>query len=217
MLRSYGWVRGTLFLAAWLFSGALMAAADVGLVNLVQGEVGYTGDVGAVRVTPFMKVREGDRFVVPEGATIRVVYFEGGRQETWKGPAAFRAGNRQGDAGTGRPEVSQVPGGASARLSQTAEVIQIARLGRAGGVTVRGVKPAQLSAGQAAEIAQARKLYETWRGNAAADDITPELYLYTVLESFMLYDDMRTVIRAMQQRAPNSPEVAELAAWIATR
>ncbi|MFN0159752.1 MAG: hypothetical protein ACKVQQ_00890 [Burkholderiales bacterium] len=200
------------------FAPAAMATADVGLVNQLQGEVSYQGGgAAATRASAFMKVRDGDRFIVPEGALLRVVYFDGGRQETWKGPASFKAGMKQGEAAAGAPQVSQVPGGAPAKLAQTAEVIQIAKLGRAGGVTVRGVKGQQLSAAQAAEVSQARKLYESWRATAASDDITPELYLYTVLDSNMMYEDMRAVVRTMQERAPNSPEVRELAAWVAGR
>ncbi|MBL8378858.1 MAG: hypothetical protein JNM79_13385 [Burkholderiales bacterium] len=199
------------------FAPAVMAAADVGLVNQLQGDVSYQGGGAAAKASAFMKVRDGDRFVVPDGALLRVVYFDGGRQETWKGPASFKAGLKQGDATSGTPQVSQVPGGAPAKLAQTAEVIQIAKLGRAGGVTVRGVKGQQLSAAQAAEVAQARKLYESWRASAAPDDITPELYLYTVLDSQMLYEDMRVVVKTMQERAPNSQEVRELAAWVAGR
>ena len=51
--------------------GAL-AAADVGLVNQLQGDVSYqgTGAAGA-KAAAFMKVREGDKFAVPEGGVLR--------------------------------------------------------------------------------------------------------------------------------------------------
>jgi hypothetical protein len=183
----------------------------------LQGDVQYQG-TGApgTKAAAFMKVRDGDKFTVPDGAVLRVVYFEGGRQETWKGPASFKAGLKQGDAQSGRAEVSQVPGGVPAKLSQTAEVIQIAKLGRAGGVTVRGVKP-NLTPAQAAEVAQAKKTYESWKSTTAADDITPELYLYTVLQDYLLYDDMKTVVKTMQDKQPNSQDVKEIAAWVNSR
>ncbi|MBL8382582.1 MAG: hypothetical protein JNM90_05880 [Burkholderiales bacterium] len=209
-----GSVRLALGAALLVGAAAAVAAQDVGLVSHLQGAVTMPG---GARVTAFMKVRDGDSFVVADGATLRLVYFEGGRQETWKGPAAFKAGARQGEPASGRPEVAQLPGGAPVRLAQTAEVIQIAKLGRAGGVTVRGIKTQQLSAGQAAEVAQARRTYDGWRARAAADDITPELYLYTVLDSHMLYEDMRALVRVMQERAPGSEEVRDLAAWVAGR
>ena len=46
------------------------------------------------------------------------------------------------------------------------------------------------------------------------DDITPEMYLYTVLQDYMLYDDMKAVVQTMQGKQPNSQEVKELAAWV---
>lgn len=214
-------MRGTI--GKWMATGLLViagsarAAGDVGLVNQLQGEVSYQGGASAARASAFMKVRDGDRFSVPEGALLRIVYFDGGRQETWKGPAQFKAGAKQGEAQSGKPEVSQVPGAAPAKLAQTAEVIQIAKLGRAGGVTVRGIKGPQLSASQAAEVAQAKKVYESWRATAAADDITPELYLYTVLDANMLYEDMKPVVRSMLERQPASEDVKQLAAWVNSR
>lgn len=196
-------------------SFAAFAAADVGLINQLQGDIGYQGTGAAsAKAAPFMKVREGDKFTIPDGGVLRIVYFEGGRQETWKGPSSFKAGAKAGEAASGKAEISQVPGGVPAKLSQTAEVIQIAKLGRAGGVTVRGVKP-NLTPAQAAEVAQAKKTYESWKSTSAADDITPEMYLYTVLQDFMLYDDMKTVVQTMQGKQPNSQEVKELAAWVA--
>lgn len=198
-------------------SFAALAAADVGLINQLQGDVAYQGSgAPGAKASPFMKVREGDSFNVPAGGVLRIVYFEGGRQETWKGPASFKAGAKAGESASAKPEVSQVPGGVPAKLSQTAEVIQIAKLGRAGGVTVRGVKP-NLTPAQAAEVAQAKKTYESWKSSSAADDITPEMYLYTVLQDYMLYDDMKAVVQTMQSKQPNSQEVKELAAWVSSK
>jgi hypothetical protein len=214
MIRTIGkWMAAALMVA----SGLARAAGDVGLVNQLQGEVTYQGGAAAARASAFMKVREGDRFSVPEGAILRIVYFDGGRQETWKGPAQFKAGAKQGEAQSGKPEVAQVPGAAPAKLAQTAEVIQIAKLGRAGGVTVRGIKGPQLSAAQAAEVAQAKKVYEGWRATAAADDITPELYLYTVLDANMLYDDMKPVVKSMLERQPGNEDIRQLANWVNNR
>lgn len=206
-----------LFVLVAGLGGAAQAAGDVGLVNQLQGEVSFQGGAAPARVSAFMKVRDGDRFSVPEGAVLRIVYFDGGRQETWKGPAQFKAGAKQGEAASGKAEVSQVPGAAPAKLAQTAEVIQIAKLGRAGGVTVRGIKAQTLSAGQAAEVAQAKRVYEAWRATAAPDDITPELYLYTVLDANMLYEDMKPVVKSMQERQPASEDVKQLAAWVNSR
>ena len=110
--------------------GARGQSPDVGLVNLLQGEVSYQSDGSpAAKAQAFMKVRQGDRFTLPAGAQIRVVYFQGGRQETWQGPAAFRAGPQQGEASSGQPQqVSTLPTGATQKIAQVPELIQIAKL-----------------------------------------------------------------------------------------
>jgi hypothetical protein len=202
----------SLSVAAW--------AGDVGLINQLNGDVSYqAGSAAAAKATAFMKVREGDRVTVADGALVRIVYFDGGRQETWKGPASFKAGAKQAEALSGRADVSQIPGGASPKLAQTTEVLQIAKLGRAGGVTVRGVKKdlSTLPPAQQAEVAQAKKTYESWKATAGSDDITPEMYYYLVLQDYMLYEEMRTVVKVMQDKQPQSQAVAELAAWVASR
>jgi hypothetical protein len=93
--------------------------------------------------------------------------------------------------------------------------VQIARLGRSGGVAVRGAQPAQRLSPQAqAEVRQARQTYEQMRKTAAADDITPELYLYSVLQDHLLYDDMRPVVSDMQKRQPSNPDVAAMVDYV---
>jgi len=210
-IAAFGCALG-LSMAAW--------AGDVGLVNQLSGDVSYqAGGANPSKATAFMKIRDGDKLTVADGASVRIVYFDGGRQETWKGPASFKAGAKQGEAASGKAEVSQVPGGAAPKLAQTSEVLQIAKLGRAGGVTVRGVKKdmTTLPPAQQAEVAQAKKTYESWKATAGADDITPEMYYYTVLQDYMLYEEMRNVVRTMQEKQPQSQVVAELAAWVASR
>lgn len=218
MVNTAGRIGG--FIAAVVLATSAWAGGDVGLVNQLNGDVSYqVGSTVPVKASAFMKIRDGDKFIVPDGGLVRVVYFDGGRQEVWKGPASFKAGAKQGEAVTGKVEVSQVPGGAAPKLAQTSEVLQIAKLGRAGGVTVRGVKKdySTLPPAQQAEIAQAKKTYESWKSSAGSDDITPEMYYYTVLQDYMLYDEMRSVVRTMQEKQPQSQVVAELAAWVASR
>ena len=207
---------------AMLLGAALAQAqnADVGLVNLLSGDVAYASEGAAGgKVQAFMKVRQGDRFTVPAGAQVRVVYFQGGRQETWKGPAAFKAGAQAGEASSGKPsDVSTLPSTVPQRIAQVPELIQIAKLGRSGGVAVRGAgRPPKLTAEQQAEVKTAREIYGKMRAQSSADDITPELYLYSVLQDFLLYDDMKPVVDEMSKRQPANAEVQELAAWVKSR
>ena len=203
-----------------LAMGASAQGVDVGLLNHLSGDVSYAS-TGAKdsKAQAFMKVRQGDRFNVPAGAQLRVVYFNGGRQETWKGPASFKAGAQKSDPESGQPaDVTQMPAGVPQKIAQVPELVQIAKLGRSGGIAVRGGgKPGRLSAEQLAEVSQAKATYAQLRKGATAEDITPELYLYSVLQDHLLYEDMKTVTDEMVKRQPGNAEVKELAAYVKSR
>ena len=205
-------------LGALLAGSAFAQSPDVGLVNMLSGEVSYQSDgASATKAQAFMKVRQGDRFTVPGGAQMRVVYFNGGRQETWRGPATFRAGAQQSE-GAQPAAVSTLPSGVPQKISQVPELVQIAKLGRSGGVNIRGGgKPPRLTSEQQAEVAAAKNTYKQMRTQSPVEDITPELFLYSVLQEHLLYDDMRPVVEEMAKRQPNSAEVRELASWVKSR
>ena len=206
----------SLGVAVALFAGNALAQADVGLINHLAGDVSYTSAGKKAQAKAYMKIRQGDQFALPSGAQLRVVYFQGGRQETYSGPASFTAGAQQSSVQSGaQPQVSTLPSGVSQKISQTPELIQIARLGRSGGVAVRGIsKDARLTPQQQAEVRQARQTYDQLRKSAATDDITPELYLYSVLQDHLMYDDMKQVGAEMQKRQPANPDVAAMADYV---
>jgi hypothetical protein len=188
---------------------------DVGVVNHVVGRATY-GDASR-EVVPFMKLREGDRITLAPGAQLRVAFFEGGRQESWVGPASFRAGKGGAEAISGKPaEVGALPVGVPQRIARVPDLVRYAKLG---GIQVRGgITPTQqASLDQQAVVAQARATYEQLRKEAAPDDITPELYLYSVLHEYLLYDDMKAVAEEMLRRQPASEEAKALAEWLRTR
>ena len=200
--------------------GASAQSSDVGLVNQLSGDVAYTSQGGAKsKAQAFMKVRQGDRFTLPAGAQLRVVYFNGSRQETWKGPASFKAGMQQSEAVSGQvAEAAQLPSGVAQKIAQVPNLVQIAKLGRSGGIAVRGGgKPVRLSSEQQAEVSQAKTTYVQMRQKAPAEDITPELYFYSVLQDHLLYNEMKAVTDEMLKRQPNNPEAQELAAYVKSR
>src|SRR4051812_5811977 len=94
-------VLAILFMSA---SALACAQGDVGLVNLVAGDVSFVPQAGQPgKVKPFMKVREGARFEPPAGTQVRIVYFDGARQERWQGPSSFRAAKVEGTPINGKP------------------------------------------------------------------------------------------------------------------
>lgn len=164
----------TLLVALLLFGQPAYAQQDVGLVTLVAGDVGY--QVGPVRA--YMKVREGDRFEVPAGGQLRLIYFTGARQENWQGPARLSAGKRESAALSGVPEVSVLPASVPQRLARIPELAQNAVFG---GVRVRGKPPAPATTETEESLREARATYARLRRELPADDLTAELFLYAAL------------------------------------
>jgi hypothetical protein len=205
-----------LSLATLLGAATVAASEDVGLVNQLGGDVTYVSGGSPAKAKPYMKVRQGDRFTVPAGANVRIVYFQGGRQETYGGPSSFIAGTQASQQQSGQPaQITTLPAGVPQKIAQTPELIQIAKLGRSGGVAVRGVQREQrLTPAQQAEVRQARQTYEQMRKTSAADDINPELYLYSVLQDHLLYNDMKTVVAEMQKRQPSNADVQVMAEYV---
>ncbi|MGQ0545866.1 MAG: hypothetical protein ACT4P3_11120, partial [Betaproteobacteria bacterium] len=189
-------------------------AQDAGLVNHLAGDVAYVSAGKSAAATPYMKLREGDRFRVAPGAQVRVVYFAGGRQESFTGPAEFVAGSDSSRVLSGaQPQVSSLPSGVPQKIAKTPELLAIAKMGRAGGFAVRGgMKPR--TPRQEEELRAARANYKQMREAAVADDITPELYLCAVLDEQRRYADMKDVVSEMQRRQPANPDVALMAEYV---
>lgn len=204
-----------LVLSAGIASPAF-AQADVALVNRVAGEATYASASSSPNpVTAFMRVREGDRFTLARGSQMRVVYMRSGRQESWTGPAAFRAGEKQGEALQGAPEVSQVPVMVAVKMGRIPNLMQSARLG---GVTVRGgPRPVPLTTEEIDDLRVAREAYRQLRAGAKDDDVAPEMFLFSVLQEYGQFDELRGVAQDMRRRQPASAEVRELADWAESR
>jgi len=190
------------------------AAADVALVNQLSGEVTYISPGGIPKkARAFMKVQQGDRFAVAARGSLRVVYFADGREETWTGPASFRAASAKGDRIGGRdPRIAMLPPSVPRSLAQVPGLIQIARTG---GKPMRDVPRSRrsLSPQERAELEEARATYGKLRASAAADDVTPELYLFSVLHGHVLYEELAPVAKNMLERQPKSDDIRVLARW----
>ncbi len=211
--------RRALLLAAALAGAAASApAADVGVVNHLAGLVTVTNGTGTARAQAYMNINEGDRFEVPEGVVVKVAYFKSGRQESFSGPVSFTVGSQQSVVRRGSgPQVSVLPSAVSQKISQTPELVQIAKLGAAGTgpyTPPASTRELRLSPQQQAEVRQAREIYAKLRADTPADDITPELYLYSVLQDHLLYNEMRAIVAAMAKRQPANGDVAVLAEYV---
>lgn len=203
-----------LLLAALAAAAGEASAADVGVINHLAGLVTVTNGVGTSKAHAYMNINEGDRFDVPAGVVVKVAYFQSGRQETFEGPVIFTVGAAQSNVRRGAgPQVTTLPSGVSQKISQTQDLVQIAKLGTAGNMQPSTREP-RLTPQQQAEVRQARAIYAKLRAETPADDITPELYFYSVLQDHLLYNEMRGVVAEMGKRQPGNRDVAVLAEYV---
>lgn len=210
---------GLVFMTA---SGASLAqdGGDIGLVNQMTGPVTYVAGTGTgtgtgMPVRAFMRVRQGDRFTIPDGASLRLIYFSSGRQEFWQGPASLLAASGNSELQSGKPPaVLALPVGVPQRMARIPDLVQGTRLG---GIVVRGGSRARTAAPFSPELERARGLYKTLRSETSADDVTPELYLLSVLQEYGDPDEIAALTMEMLKRQPHTPELKELAKWAQER
>jgi hypothetical protein len=87
---------------------------------------------------------------------------------------------------------------------------------------VRGVgggpqKAITLSEEEKAEIKMAKEIYQSFRKQTKAEDITPELTLLGVLADYEQYEEMERVIKDALEIQPESGVLKELLAWVRTQ
>jgi hypothetical protein len=202
---------------------------DVGLITKLTGEANYwnKGDTPKpARVRAFMKVRQGDHLKLPAAASLTLLYFASGRQETWQGPATLLAGDREsqvlgGKQPTPQPEVKIIPAKASKQMAGAPLPPPPASMNKSGVIQTMGPRcePAAQTAPPLSENAQrkireARQVYQDLKKAAAADDVTPELYFLGVLAEYKQYPEMAKVVDTMLQKRPGDATLRDLKAWV---
>jgi hypothetical protein len=195
------------------------------LITKLSGEASYWNETS--QKTPkqaqvFMKIRKGDHLKMAPGTVLDVVYFQGGRKETWQGAAVIIAedtGSRAEGAAKGQAVVAVLPSEASQGLRRIPALLDQARLGRSGGIQVRGpgeglkktVVPGKKGG---SEIARAREVYQRWREQTSPDDVTPELNLLGTLAEYQQYGEMEKVVQNALERQPDNEALKELEQWV---
>jgi len=198
------------------------APVHVGLLTQVSGEVTYrsalTGNQGEA-AQAFMKVRLKDRFQLKKDAELRLLFYSNGRQESWKGPAGFEVqeGKTRKLSGA-KPQVASLPTRATRDVRRVPALLRRAG-GRVGGTLLRGkeagdTEAVPLSAEEQAELKAARQVYQQMRSLAPKDDITPELYLLSILDDYELNAEMMVIVKKARAIQPKSKPLSELEDWL---
>jgi hypothetical protein len=190
-------VAATLLLAA--AASAQAVAPDVGLITQLSGAVTYWNKAEQKEPVPakaFMKVRQGDNFKIDAAGSLTLLYFGSGRQEIWQGPAAFSAGAAASAAAgdqkpPAQPVVKLISTRAAKQLAGTPLFLPRSSIARSGGIqtmTPAGLAPpgtpALLTKEAQHRIKEAEGIYQDLLKTAAPHDVTPELYLLSVLGKY---------------------------------
>ena len=216
----------TSFLVATL--AAQTSLPDVGLITKLTGEATY-GNKGdsqaAAKARAFMKVRQGDHLKLSAAASLTLLYFASGRQETWKGPVTLMAGDQESKVVGGKqpapqPEVKIFPAKASKQMvgapllcpASMSKSGVIQTMGPRGEMVAKTVAP--LSSEAQRKIKEAEKVYRDLEKSTAADDVTPELYFFSVLAEYKQYPEMAKVVDTMLQKRPGDAALNDLKAWV---
>jgi len=217
----------TSFLAATVT--AQTSFSDVGLITKLSGEATYWNkgeNKEPAKVQAFMKVRRGDHLKLPGAASLTLLYFASGRQETWKGPATLMAGDTEsaavGDQKTPpQPEVKILPAKATRQMMGLPLPLSSSSIGKSGVIQTMGSKcetaaktAVPLSENTPRELREAEKVYRDLKKSAAADDITPELYFFSVLAEHKQFPEMAKMVDAMLQKRPGDAALKDLKAWV---
>lgn len=195
------------FLGIFLLTGfswvAHAAGSEAGLVTRVSGNVQLQeGKAQPDALKAFVKLRPGDRLILDETARLQIVYFDGGRQETWQGAGQLKVGARSSAATAGKlqPTVKLLP---------TILVKQMAKTpGPEGHVKTGMVRMRSIPSGGTLESVE--KHYAELRKQAEDNDRNPEIYLLSGYFELHEYDKLDALLRDLSEKSPEDQEVKVL-------
>lgn len=193
--------------ACWLGLFLLSATAwgaEVGLVTALSGKAMLQEEKAAAELRPFVKLRPGDRLVLEAATRLQLVYFEGGRQETWQGAGQLEIGSGASKVVKGglQPEVKTLPAILVKQLSKTPSPD--------GNVKAGMVRMRSMPSGGTLESVE--KNYADLRKQTDSGDRNPELYLLASYFELREYDKVDALLLQLGEKSPGDQEVKVLAA-----
>ncbi len=190
---------GRIFVAALTFLSLETTALsmDVGMLTKSQGGVVFSSDKDSGKpAVAFTKVRVGDKLKLSQDAHLQLVYFDGGRQETWQGAGQLEVGATESKSSTLKPEVKQLPLMLVKQLVRTPSPDIKSRTGM---VLVRAMATPE-------KIKSLEDNYAAMRKDISADDFTPELYLLSGLFELKQLQKIREVLADIAAKHPNNDD-----------
>lgn len=200
-MRKTGWMSVLLF----FLSGSAAAAAEVGLVTAVSGGVTLQEDKSAAsELKPFIKLREGDRLTLQSKSKVQVVFFDGGRQETWQGAGALEIGSVSSKA---------LKGGVQAEVRTLPAILvkQLLKTPSQDG-TVKSGMIRMRSMPNTVTLESVETSYADLRRQSDATDRSPELYLLASYLELREFDKLEGKLKQLRENNPGDQQIVALGA-----
>lgn len=185
-----------------VLGSAAHAAADVALITALDGKVARATVAGAQDLEAFVKLKTGDVLNTVKGASVQIVYFENGRQESWSGVGKLEITPTEGRAtGLPAPQVKQLP---LIIVKQMARTPTLDSQGRAGVTRLRAIATPEA-------ITTLDETYKKMRAEAPREDLNPELYLLAGMFELKQLDRVEKTLNELKQAQPANNQVKMLA------
>lgn len=197
-------------------TGHADAAGDVAFITQLSGSVTVEGkEIGKElrSAVPFSKLQVGEKVTLPKDARLRLVFFDGGRQETWSGSAVLTLDSQQSRLVSGNaPEVSQVSPIIAKQLMNAPSAVGVNRTG--------AFKTRKLVLKDPLAVAKIEERYEALLRDSSKGDVLPTLYKLSALYAASEKMAVSEFISELKQDKPGSSDVAAMVSqyelWAAT-
>lgn len=177
-------------------------AIDISMITAINGNVSLVTPQGRQPLQAFAKLKRGDLLAL-DNASIRLIYFESGRQESWRGTGRLETLSDAGRAfGLPNPDVKIL---SKTVVSQIARTPAPDRQGRIEAKRLRVIATPEA-------IAKLDNAYRQMRMEAVRGDLNPELYLLSGLFEMREFDRVEQVLVDLQKSRPGDMEVGLMVA-----
>ncbi|MEI7614156.1 MAG: hypothetical protein WCK63_14750 [Betaproteobacteria bacterium] len=169
---------------------------EIAMITALQGSVALISAQGTRPLQPFSKLKQGDSLLLEGPALLKLIYFNSGRQETWRGNGTIEILGHEGK-GSGLP----IPDNFT--LSRQT-VKQIAKTPTESTIQKNTMK--LRSFGAENSIDRIEESYQKMRMEAVRGDLNPELYLLSALFEMREIERVEQVLADLRASRPADQE-----------
>ena len=186
---------------ALMTSPAALAIGDVALITALEGKVARVTSAGPSPIEAFVKLKDGDRLTLSKDASVKLVYFGSGRQETWRGEGNLLVQTVQSEATGLAPADVKVL--SSRVVRQIAKTPSLDSQGRAGVTRLRAV-------GTPDALGKLEAEYDRMRIEGGGKDLNAEIFLLSGLFELRELDRVENLVNDLASRQKGNMEAMVL-------